>query len=264
MENNINVNKKSKQVQAEYPLVEHLEEIKKRLKYILVVLLVLFVIGYSQGKWLVNFFQAPILKALPENASLTIIEITEMFFVEVKVSFIAAIIVATPFILYQLWLFVAPGLYMHERKYIFSFVFFATILFLLGAAFAYFIVFPFGFNFFLSYVANPEYKVDATLSIAKYVSFVVHLVVAFGVVFELPAVVFLLAKIGVINEQMLIKYRRYAIVVIFILAAVLTPPDPLSQLVMALPLLLLYQLSIQIAKIFGREPENIKEVAIYE
>ncbi len=264
MDNNINFNKKSKQVQKEYPLIEHLEEIKKRLKYIIIVLLILFIAGYSQGKWLVNFFQAPILKVLPENATLTILEITEMFFVEVKVSFIAALIVATPFILYQLWLFVAPGLYMHERKYIFSFVFFATILFLLGAAFAYFIVFPFGFKFFLSYIANPDYKVDATLSMSFYVSFVIHLVMAFGIVFELPAVVFLLAKIGLINDEMLIKYRRYAIVIIFILAAVLTPPDPLSQIIMALPLLLLYQLSIYIAKVFGREPENIKEVAIYE
>ena len=99
---------------------------------------------------------------------------------------------------------------------------------------------------------------------SEYISFVMQLVLAFGVVFELPAIVFLLSKIGLINDEMLIKYRKYSIVVIFILAAVLTPPDPLSQLVMAFPLLLLYQLSIYIARVFGREPENIKEVAIYE
>ncbi|MDE7315258.1 MAG: twin-arginine translocase subunit TatC [Mucispirillum sp.] len=251
-------------MQKEYPLIEHLEEIKKRLKYIILVLIVLFIAGYSQGEKLVQIIQAPILAALPENATMTMIEITEMFFVEVKVSFIAALMVSTPFILYQLWLFIAPGLYMHERKYIYGFVFFASILFVLGASFAYFIVFPFGFKFFLGFAANPAYNVDATLSMASYVSFVVHLVLAFGIVFELPAIIFLLAKIGVINDEMLIKYRRYAIVAVFILAAVLTPPDVVSQLAMALPLLMLYQLSIYIARVFGREPENIKEVAIYE
>ncbi len=264
MENNINIKKNTKQVQQEYPLMEHLEEIKKRLKYIILVVLVLFIAGYSQGKTLIHFFQAPILSVLPEGASLTMIKVTEMFFVEVKVSFIAALIVATPFILYQLWLFIAPGLYMHERRYIYSFVVFATILFLIGAAFAYFIVFPFGFKFFLSYVQDNNYEVIATLSMSEYINFVMQLVIAFGVVFELPAIVFLLAKVGIINEEMLIKYRRYAIVVIFILAAILTPPDPFSQLVMAFPLVILYQLSIYIAKVFGREPENIKEVALYE
>lgn len=264
MDNNVNFNEKTKQVQKEYPLIEHLEEIKNRLKYVILVVLVLFIAGYSQGKTLVNIFQEPILKVLPVNATLSMIKITEMFFVEVKVSFIAALMVATPFILYQFWRFIAPGLYMHERRYIFSFVFFATCLFALGAAFAYFIVFPFGFKFFLSYVARPEYNVSATLSMSEYISFVMQLVLAFGVVFELPAIVFLLSKIGLINDEMLIKYRKYSIVVIFILAAVLTPPDPLSQLVMAFPLLLLYQLSIYIARVFGREPENIKEVAIYE
>lgn len=264
MSNNVNINKKSKQVQTEYPLVEHLEEIKKRLKYIILVLVVLFIAGYSQGEKLVQIIQAPILAALPDNATMTMIDVTEMFFVEVKVSFIAALMVSTPFILYQLWLFIAPGLYMHERKYIYGFVLFASILFVLGASFAYFVVFPFGFKFFLSFAANPAYNVDATLSMASYVSFVVHLVLAFGIVFELPAIIFLLAKVGIINDEMLITYRRYAIVIIFILAAVLTPPDVISQLAMALPLIILYQLSIYIARVFGREPENIKEVAIYE
>ena len=211
-----------------------------------------------------HFFQAPILSALPEGSSLTMLKVAEMFFVEVKVSFIAALMVSMPFILYQLWLFIAPGLYMHERRYIYSFVFFASILFIIGAAFAYFIVFPFGFKFFLSYAQNAAYNVTATLAMSDYIDFVMQLVLAFGIVFELPAIVFLLAKIGIINEEMLIKYRRYAIVIIFILAAILTPPDPFSQLIMAFPLLLLYQLSIYIAKVFGREPENIKEVAIYE
>ncbi len=155
--NNVNINKKSKQVQTEYPLVEHLEEIKKRLKYIILVLIVLFIAGYSQGERLVQIIQAPILAALPDNATMTMIDVTEMFFVEVKVSFIAALMVSTPFILYQLWLFIAPGLYMHERKYIYGFVFFASILFVLGASFAYFIVFPFGFKFFLGFAVNPAY-----------------------------------------------------------------------------------------------------------
>lgn len=262
MENNLNFNDRSS-VNKTAPLMQHLQEIKVRLKYILIVLLVLFVAAYWQGERLVNLVQTPILKALPENATLTMIQITEMFFVEVKVAFIAAIIVAMPFILYQIWLFIAPGLYMHERKYLYAFVISASLLFFLGAAFAYFVVFPFGFNFFLSFVSKGTYNVAATISMASYISFVLRITIAFGIVFELPAIIFLLAKIGIINHEMLKKYRRFAIVGIFILAAVLTPPDVISQIAMAAPLLLLYELSIFIAKKFGTESEISTEVDIY-
>lgn len=258
------INKNKKGVETAYPLMEHLEELKKRLLYILICILILFVAGYSQGERLINFVQAPIMAALPDGAVLAMIQVTEMFFVKVKVSFIAAIIVSMPFLLYQLWLFIAPGLYMHERKYIFGFVFSASVLFLLGAAFAYFVVFPFGFKFFLSFAEDAGYNVKATIAMAPYVTFFIHLVLAFGIVFELPVVIFLLVKIGIVNDEMLIKYRRYAIVCIFILAAILTPPDVISQLLMAAPLITLYELSIYIAKIFGRESDASAEVAIYE
>lgn len=264
MAENINVNKNKSNVEKEYPLIEHLVELKKRLKYILIVVLILFLVGWSQGKTIINFIQTPILNAMPENSGLTMLKITEMFLVEVKVSLISAVIVAMPFILYQLWLFIAPGLYMHERKYLYGFVISATFLFLLGASFAYFVVFPFGFKFLLSYAAANGYNITANISMESYISFFMQIILVFGVVFELPAVIFLLAKIGIVNDEFLTKYRRYSIVIIFILAAVLTPPDVISQIAMALPLILLYELSIIIARVFGREPDNIKEVAIYE
>lgn len=153
---------------------------------------------------------------------------------------------------------------MHERKYLYGFVISATFLFLLGASFAYFVVFPFGFKFFLSYASTANYHITANIAMDGYVSFFMQIILVFGVVFELPAVIFLLAKIGLINEEFLKKYRRYAIVIIFVLGAVLTPPDILSQFAMALPLIILYELSIFIARVFGREPDNIKEVEIYE
>ena len=129
MSNNVNINKKSKQVQTEYPLVEHLEEIKKRLKYIILVLIVLFIAGYSQGERLVQIIQAPILAALPDNATMTMIDITEMFFVEVKVSFIAALMVSTPFILYQLWLLWPLG-FICMKENIYTDLFFLLLFFL--------------------------------------------------------------------------------------------------------------------------------------
>ena len=263
MADNIKINQNKSNVETQSPLIEHLEELKKRLKYIIIVLLVLFIAGYSQGQRIINIIQKPIIDALPEGAVLTMIQVTEMFFVEVKVSFITAIMVAMPFILYQLWKFISPGLYMDERKYLYGFVFAASLLFLIGSSFAYFVVFPFGFNFFLSFAANELYNVSATLSMADYVSFVVKITLAFGIVFELPAIIFLFAKIGLITDEMLVKYRRYAIVGIFVLAAVLTPPDVVSQLAMAAPLILLYQLSIYIAKTFGKETDT-SEVPIYE
>lgn len=263
MADNIKINQNKNNIETQSPLIEHLIELKKRLAYIIVVLVILFIVGYSQGQILINIIQQPILDILPEGSFLTMINVTEMFFVKVKVSFIAAIMVSMPFILYQLWKFIAPGLYMDERKYLYGFVFSASLLFLIGASFAYFVVFPFGFNFFLSFSANESYNVNATISMANYISFVVKITLAFGVVFELPAVIFLLAKIGLITDEFLIKYRRYSIVGIFILAAILTPPDVVSQLAMAAPLLLLYELSIYIARVFGKEADSV-EVPIYE
>jgi sec-independent protein translocase protein TatC len=190
--------------------------------------------------------------------------LTEGFMTELKISMLAAIFFSMPFILFQLWRFIAPGLYKSERRYLVGFVFFATLLFLAGASFAYYFVFPLGFKFFLSY-SGEEWGMVATLSIAWYLTLVMKLLLAFGIVFELPVVIFFLTKIGLVNTAMLKKYRKFAVIGIFMLAAVLTPPDIISQVAMAVPLLFLYEVSIVITKIFGPKPEkSTDEVDIYK
>lgn len=256
-------NKDKETVETVYPLTQHLEELRKRIVYIFICLLIVFIGVYSQGKELMNILMQPVLKFMPENSTMAFLKLTEGFFTELKLSFLAAVAISMPFLLYQIWKFVAPGLYAHERKYVFGFVISASILFFVGACFAYFIVFPLGFQFFLKY-AGADWNMVASLSVSWYLSFVTQLIMAFGIVFELPVIIFFLVKIGLVTEVTLKKYRRYAIVIIFVLAAVLTPPDVISQLLMAAPLLILYELSIFIAKIFGKKEEVSHEVDIYE
>lgn len=243
-------------IDEKLPLTAHLEDLRSRLIKIFICLIVVFAICYWQSGVIFNFVSEPLLKLLPENSKLTMLRITEGFVTELKMSFYAAIFFSMPYILYQIWKFIAPGLYPHEKKYTSMFVIFASILFFIGAAFAYFIVFPFGFKFFLKYVNE---DVVATLSIGWYLSFFIQFIIAFGSIFELPIFILFLSKLGIVTHEMLRKYRRYAIVIIFIGAAILTPPDVVSQSMMAVPLLILYEISIYIAKYFGKKSEYVAE-----
>lgn len=260
--NNEKSGKGKQTIETAYPLSQHLTELRKRLVYIFICLLLVFIVVYSQSRFFMDLLFAPIKPLLPVGSNLTYLKLTEAFVTELKLCLIIALMISTPFLLYQLWRFVAPGLYAQERKYMFGFVFSASLLFFSGASFAYFIVFPLGFKFFLAYASGGS--IVANLSIAWYLSFVMQLLLAFGVVFELPVIMFFLTKIGLVNDKMLKKYRGIAIVMIFILAAILTPPDIISQTTMAIPLLILYELSIVIAKVFGKKPETKTEVSIYE
>lgn len=257
------VAKDKQTVEKVYPLAQHLEELRKRIIYIFICLLIVFIAVYTQGKPLMGLLMKPILQFMPDNSSMAFLGITEGFLTELKLAFLASVFISMPFLLYQGWKFVAPGLYAHERKYVFGFVISASLLFFTGAAFAYFIVFPLGFQFFLKY-AGEGWNMIASLSVAWYLNFVTRLIMAFGIVFELPVIIFFLVKIGLVKEAALRKYRRYAIVMIFVLAAILTPPDVISQLMMAGPLLILYEFSIYIAKIFGKKPEPATEIDIYD
>ena len=247
-------------VETQTPLMEHLEELRKRVTYILLILIFVFSICYWQSKFFFGVVTAPLVEVLPEASNLAMLKLTEGFFMELKLSFMAALFFSMPFIFYNLWRFIAPGLYVHEKKYVTGFVISASLLFFCGAAFAYFLVFPIGFKFFLHYA---EGAVIASLSIEWYLSFVTKMLLGFGLVFELPVFTFFLAKMGIVTADMMRKYRRYSILGIFIVAAVLTPPDVFSQLMMAAPLLILYEISIYIAQIFGRK-KITKEVDIYE
>jgi len=235
------------------PLTAHLEELRWRLVKGLGAVAVAFVGSYYFAESLFAFLIRPLSAAQEAPVTLIGTGVTEAFFTKLKVSLIAAVFAASPLLFYQLWKFVAPGLYEHEKRYVIPFVFFGTLFFFAGAAFCYKLVFPVGFAFFVE-----EYKtigVEPNLRISEYLSFSARMLLAFGITFELPVITFFLARMGVITHHTLLHYFRYAIVVIFIVAAALTPgPDIASQLLMAGPLLVLYVASIGVAYVFATQP----------
>jgi len=176
----------------------------------------------------------------------------EAFFTYLKVALLGGIFVASPVILYQIWLFAAPALYSREKKYVVPFVVSSTLLFVGGAAFGYFVVFPFGFKFFMGFATD---LIQPAPKLKEYLSFCSMLLLAFGLIFELPLFIFFLAKLRVVDARMLARNRRYVILGMFVVAATLTPPDVVTQLMMVGPLLLLYEVSIWIAKIVGKKRE---------
>ncbi len=237
---------------AKMPLTAHLEELRRRLIYALLAIGAAFILVYNFSDVLFAFLTRPLL-ALQAAGPVELIGtgVTEAFFTKLKVSFIAALFVASPVIFYQGWMFVAPGLYDDEKRYARPFVVFATLFFILGAGFCYRIVLPVGYRFFLEEFAT--IGVSPSIRISEYLSFTSRMLLAFGATFELPVVTFFLARMGVVTHQTMIRYLRYAILFIFILAAVLTPgPDIASQMLMAGPLLILYALSIGVAYFFAR------------
>lgn len=250
---------KEQGVEEALPLTTHLEELRKRLIKVLIVLVIVFCFVYWKSKIFMDFITAPIIPLMPEHSSMAILKLTEGFFTELKLSAMVAVFFSMPFIFYQAWKFIAPGLYAQEKKYVTAFVFMSSLLFFMGAAFAYYGVFPFGFKFFLGYA---EGYVTANLSIQWYLSFVVRLIMAFGIVFEMPVFVLFLSKMGILTDAMMRKHRRYAYLGIFVFAAILTPPDVFTQLMMAGPMIILYEFSVFIAKAFGRKRE-ISEDDVY-
>jgi sec-independent protein translocase protein TatC len=240
-------------VEEKQTFIEHLEELRKRLIISLIAVGIGFVISYIFSKEIFHLLMIPLIKALPPRASMIFTNLPEAFFTYLKVALLAGIFVASPVVLYQIWLFVAPALYSHEKKYAIPFVIFSTILFVGGASFGYFIVFPFGFKFFMGFATD---LIQPAPKLKEYLSFCSMLLLTFGLVFELPLFIFFLSKLGVVNARMLSRNRRYVILGVFTIAAILTPPDIVTQLMMAGPLLVLYEVSIWIAKIFGRKREG--------
>ena len=237
------------------PFTSHLDELRSRLIICIVAVLVGFVISYFFSEQLFDILVKPLQKELPPDSLLIFTGLPEAFFVYLKLSFFAGIFLGAPVILWEIWAFVAPGLYDQEKKYIFPFVIFSTILFVIGIIFCYFIVFPFAFKFFMGYSSD---LIKPLPSVKEYLSFSCKLLLAFGIIFELPIFILFLAKLGIVNEKMLRSQRKFAILGIFCVAAILTPPDIVSQILMALPLLALYEISIYVAKLFGKKP-NLTE-----
>ena len=240
------------------PFMSHLEELRKRLIYCAITAGCGFVIAYVFFREkLFQLLIAPLKEVMPEGDQLIFTNLPEMFFAELKVAFIAGLLVSAPVIFYQLWMFVAPGLYQREKRYVIPFVISSTILFVGGSLFGYFVVFPFGFKFFIGF-AN-EY-VKALPSVKQYFSFSIKLLFAFGIVFELPVVVFFLAKMGLVTPDLLKRNRKYAILLTFVIAAILTPPDVITQCMMAVPLLILYEIGILVARLAQVKRQDDEEV----
>lgn len=232
------------------PFTSHLEELRSRLIICTVAVALGFVISYFFSEQLFLILVKPLQKELPPDSLLIFTGLPEAFFVYLKLSFFAGIFLSAPVLLWEIWGFVAPGLYDQEKKYIFPFVIFSTLLFFIGVSFCYFVVFPFAFKFFMGYSSD---IIKALPSVKEYLSFSCKLLLAFGIIFELPIFILFLAKLGIVNEKMLRTQRKFAILGIFIVAAILTPPDVVSQILMALPLMALYEISIYVAKVFGKK-----------
>jgi len=233
------------------PLTAHLEELRTRIIRSLLATGLAFGVCYYFADGLFAFLIRPLIALRPDQSLIIGTGVTEAFFTKLKVSFIAALFVASPVIFFQAWRFVAPGLYDSEKRLATPFAVAGSAFFVLGASFCYWVVLPVGFQFFLAeYVSI---AVAPQIRITEYLSFTSRMLLAFGITFELPVVTFFLARLGIVTHRTLLGAGRYAIVVIFIVAAVLTPgPDVASQLLMAAPLLVLYGLSIIVAWMVAR------------
>lgn len=229
----------AKEEQKEMSFLEHLEEMRRRIIRCLIFILIFSIVAYFFSEWIIDFIARPVEK-------LYFLDPTEAFAMRIKISIIMGIILSIPVIFYHLWQFIVPGLFEKEIKLVIPVVIFSTIFFIIGASFCFFLVLPLGIKFLLGFGTD---KLSPMIKIGSYISFVSYMTLAFGAVFELPVVSYFLGRVGIITSRTLAKGRRYAFVGILILASVLTPPDLFSQLMLAGPLYILYEISILVVKI---------------
>ena len=237
-------------------LKPHLADLRKRLATATGTVIVMFFVMFYFWEPILAWMITPLKEVLPTGSNVIFTKVQEPFFTALKVAFFTGFITSLPVIFWQLWLFVAPGLYENEKKMVIPFVTGATVMFLIGATFCYYVVIPFGFDFLINFGSQ---LFTALPSIGEYVSFFTKLLLGFGLAFELPVITFFLAAMGLVTDQTLIGFFRYALVIIFMVSALLTPPDVLTQFLMAGPMILLYGLSILIAKKIN--PEKLEEEA---
>lgn len=234
---------------TEQPFVAHLIELRDRLVRAAIAVGVVFgaLCLWPGPGGLYDIIAAPMIASLPAGATLIATNVISPFVVPLKITLMAAFLVALPVVLYQMWAFVAPGLYMHEKKLVLPLVVSSTLLFLIGVAFCYFFVFGQVFKFIQGFAPK---SITAAPDIEAYLSFVLTMFVAFGAAFEVPVVVVVLARMGIVSIEKLKEFRSYFIVVAFIIAAIITPPDVVSQLALAIPMCVLYEVGIWAARIF--------------
>ncbi len=232
------------------PFTEHLEELRNRLIVCFVAVGIGFLISYGFKEALFGILVAPLKSVMKTGDKLIFTALPEAFFTYLKVAFLAGFLLSAPVIIYEFWMFVAPGLYRKERRILIPIVILSSFFFIGGALFGYFVVFPWGFKFFLGFATD---IIQPLPSMREYLSFSSKLLIAFGLAFELPIVLTFMARIGLVTVPFLKKNRKYALLLFFVGAAILTPPDVVTQVMMAVPLMVLYELSIIGAKIFGRK-----------
>ncbi|WP_456384308.1 twin-arginine translocase subunit TatC [Persephonella sp.] len=240
----------------EAPITEHLAELRVRLIRSLIAIAVAMVGVFTQVDFFFDIFKEPLNKVFPD-LKLVALTPTESFFTAFKIAFLVGFVIASPFVFYQLWKFIEPALYEEEKKLVVPFVFFTTVFFISGTLFAFFGVLPLAIKFLLTF-GYTQLDVEAMISVSSYISFVVRLLLAFGITFELPVILSLLARLGIVTPEALVRFRPFFVVSAFVLAAVLTPPDVISQVFLAMPLIVFYELSIYMAKILYPRSERGK------
>jgi sec-independent protein translocase protein TatC len=251
-------------IDLKMPLTEHLSDLRKRIVISLISLFIGFIISFTYSEVLFRFLTIPLRynisfslsspfislveKNIKNNPPLVFLAPTEAFWMHIKISMIAALILSLPVILSQLWKFMSPGLLHKEKKYVIPFVIITTTFFLIGAAYCFFLVLPFAMGFLLTYKTE---SITPMLSVGNYIDFCLKFILAFGAIFELPIVIIFLTRMGFVTPKTLAKHRKYAIVLAFVAAAFLTPtPDAFNQTLMAVPIIILYELGVLVSRIF--------------
>lgn len=237
-------------------LMGHLNELRRRLFRMVIIVILGFVAFYGVAEYLYAYLSAPLQAQLPEGSKLIYTSPAGAFFTYMKVALVASLFGTSPITFYQVWAFIAPGLYKEEKRAVLPLAFFSSVFFIAGAAFCFFLVFPIAFKFFMGFATD---TIVPMISVEEYLGFALKLLIAFGVVFEMPLFAYFLSRFGILSPDFMRRQRRYAILLIFIVAAILTPPDVFSQCLMAMPMILLYEVSIYVSAMAYKKKDEKKE-----